>query len=567
MGGKAIMKLKKIKKAVAIMLSAVMSISVVACKNADSVDKPHVEDPNARETVTLTFGRQTTANPKIPDGDTYEDNAYIRMTEKELNVDIVDVFEAECGDDYNRQVALALSSGDLPDIMKVATKDEVRELYENELIADLSDYYDECASDYVKSLYDTYGGRTLANVTFDGQLMALPATAADAGPTLCWVRQDWVDSLGIEIDSDGDRCLSLDEVEELAKTFKEKNPAGASNPEGIAFDTTLTTATSDGTNSINAIAYAMGAYPRLWFENKDGAIAYGSTSNQMKETLGVIRDWFKSGVVDSQLGTRTWDDITSLLTNGQTGIVFGSWHTPDWLLNNVYMMDEKAVFTPFAVANKQGKINCCHCDAAGEYIVVSKDCRNPELAIMILNLFYDRLVNDKALLEKYPDVAKYLAEGVDGTVRPFNIEVKSSTYLVDEYECLSAALNGTGTKDEIPTAEERTNYDVISAYNEGNGDVTGWCKIHSRTKGVDMLKYLNEKDRYNWRTPVYPETTATMKTAWANLQTLEEESFIKIVTGTVDLDKGFDDFVEAWKTQGGDDICKEIEVQQAKQAE
>ena len=91
--------------------------------------------------------------------------------------------------------------------------------------------------------------------------------------------------------------------------------------------------------------------------------------------------------------------------------------------------------------------------------------------------------------------------------------------------------------------------------------MTGWCKIHSRTKGVDLLTYLTENDLYNWVTPVYPETTDTMNTSWANLQTLEEENFIKIVTGAAPLDEGFESFVSGWKAQGGDTIIAEIKAQ------
>ena len=48
------------------------------------------------------------------------------MLEDKLNVKIVDEFEAN-GDDYDRQVSLALSAGDIPDIMKVTTLDELQE--------------------------------------------------------------------------------------------------------------------------------------------------------------------------------------------------------------------------------------------------------------------------------------------------------------------------------------------------------------------------------------------------------------------------------------------------------
>ncbi len=517
------------------------------------------ETPSAP--IVVTMGRQTTANPKFPDGDNYENNAYTRMAEAELNIDIVDEFEAENGEDYNRQVSLILSGGGMPAMMKVSSKDEVTELYESGMIADLTDVYNQYASDYVKGIYDSFEGRALDRVTYDGKIVAIPATASDAGTSMCWIRQDWVDTLGLTVDEDGDRCLTTDEVKAIAKAFKEGNPEGVDNPVGMAFDSALTAGSSEGTNMINAFAYAKGAYPRLWYYNDNGEMTYGSTTPEMKEALRLVRDWYNEGIIDSQLGTRTWDDITSLLTNGQCGMVFGAWHVADWLLNNVYSLNNNAVFTPYAVIDENGKVNCTHANATGEYVVVNADFEHPELAIEILNLFYDDMVNSQELLDKYPDVNTYLNTGVDGTARPFNIEVKSNTYLLDEYACLKAALEGTGTKEEIPTAEERSNYDSITAYNEGSGDVTGWCKIHSRCKGVDLLAYLTDNNLYNWISPVYPETTETMNTRWSNLQTLEEETFIKIVTGATDLDSGFDEFVSNWKSQGGDTITAEVAEQ------
>ena len=61
----------------------------------------------------------------------------------------------------------------------------------------------------------------------------------------------------------------------------------------------------------------MGAYPRHWYQNDAGELIYGSTTEEMKEALSIVREWYQEGIVDPQLGTRTWDDITALMTNGQ----------------------------------------------------------------------------------------------------------------------------------------------------------------------------------------------------------------------------------------------------------
>ena len=551
------------KKMMSVTLAFAMMASVSAC-SAKSEETGATETGSGAaadtEAVTIMMGRQTLQNPKLPEGDTYENNAYTRMLEDKLNVKIVDEFEAN-GDDYDRQVSLALSAGDIPDIMKVTTLDELQELYENDLIADLTESYESHASDYLKGIYDSYGGRALENVTFDGKIMALPGTNADSGPSIVWIRSDWMDSLGITIDEDGNGCITIEELEMVAKEFVDKNPGNAENVVGIALASWLTSGDPDGTYSMNSLAYAMGAFPKTWYE-KDGGIIYGSTTEEMKNALSTAAGWYRDGILDPQVGTRTWDDITALLANGQTGIAFGTWHIPDWRLNKVYALNKDASFQAYALEDANGKVNCKHNDATNGYMVVSKEFAHPELAVEIANLFYDELANSSSVAEEFPEVAKYMEDGVDGSTRPFNIEVNSYTSLLDDYKDLKQCLDGEITVEEIHSAEQRTNAAVIGAYLEGTEDATGWAKYHSRMKGVNLIYELTEQDLFSWLTPVFPQTTPTMETNWANLEKLEEETFIKIVTGVEDVETGFAQFVENWNAQGGAQIIDEIAAQE-----
>ena len=562
------MKKRFLTKLTGIAVVTSLLLTATACSSQDAASDPGSEGnassasseaSSERDTIQVSVGRQTLQNVTFPDGDTYEDNAYIRMAENKLNIDITDEFEAY-GDDYDRQVSLALSAGDIPDMMKVVSLDELKELYENDLIADLTQVYDEYASDYLKSLYDSYGGRAIANVTLDGKMMALPGTNGDSGPSIVWIRSDWMEQLGMNIDEDQDGCITIEDVEMIAKEFMAKNPENAENVVGVAFAPWLTSGDPDGTFSMNSIAYALGAFPKTWME-KDENVIYGSTTEEMKQALTLVSGWFQEGILDPQVGTRTWDDITALLANGQCGITFGTWHIPDWLLNNVYALNNNATFEAYALADADGKVNCKHNDATAGYIVVNKDFEHPEIAIQIANLFYDDLKTSKELLENYPEVAAYVKDGVDGSSRPFNIEVNSYTSLLDDYGELERCLNGEITIDEVKSAEERSNATNISAYLEGNVDATNWSKYHSRTKGVELLQTLTENNQFNWLTPIFPQTTPTMETNLANLEKLEEESFIKMVTGEIDVESGFDQFVTSWNDQGGAQIIKEISEQ------
>lgn len=63
-------------------------------------------------------------------------------------------------------------------------------------------------------------------------------------------------------------------------------------------------------------------------------------------------------------------------------------------------------------------------------------------------------------------------------------------------------------------------------------------------------KYVPVYNAYNGQ-------TETMEAKWANLKKMEEETFAKIITGKADISE-FDTFVKNWKSQGGDQILKEI---------
>ena len=60
-------------------------------------------------------------------------------------------------DRYNVSVAVAMSSGNLPDLMLVGSFEELRQLVELDLIEDLTKSYENCLTDRIKDVYASYG--------------------------------------------------------------------------------------------------------------------------------------------------------------------------------------------------------------------------------------------------------------------------------------------------------------------------------------------------------------------------------------------------------------------------
>ena len=141
--------------------------------------------------VTYTIAHlKGTNNSNMPDGDTYENNAYTRYLLKKLNVQNKDIFEGY-GVHYSEYVDHAILSKKLPDVMIVESLDDLEYLVENHLIEDLTTAYKQCASPRIKDMYASYDASILDNVTFNGKIYAMPETNIDDGPNFFWVRDDW----------------------------------------------------------------------------------------------------------------------------------------------------------------------------------------------------------------------------------------------------------------------------------------------------------------------------------------------------------------------------------------
>ena len=119
---------------------------------------------------------------------------------------------------------MAIVSGEIPDIMGVGDYDTLKQLYENDLIADLTEVYENCASDKIKEIYDSYDGVCLKTAMFDGKLMGLPTTEISHGPGILWLRKDWMDKCGLE------EPKTMEDIYNILEQFLVQDPGG--NGEG-----------------------------------------------------------------------------------------------------------------------------------------------------------------------------------------------------------------------------------------------------------------------------------------------------------------------------------------------
>lgn len=506
------------------------------------------------EEVIYTLGKMTGMNnSNLPKGDTYEDNGYTRYLKKQLNIQNKDVFEAGENDNYQETVSMTIASRELPDVMVVNDMDMLQLLVDNDLIEDLTQVYEDCTSSRIKDIYNSYGSEILDNVTFNGKLMALPETNIDDGPSLCWLRKDWMDKLGL------DAPKTVEDVENIVHEFVQKDPGGNGKGEtvGLVCDDELTGGCGYSYEYQNDIIFAsFGAFPKQWIYNKDGEVVYGSVQNEAKAALGKLRQMYQQGTLDNNFLMRESSNIIELIVSGKCGSFFGPWWSPNNPLMSAMQKNPNAEWQPYLIqTDKDGQTSFASQNPNDKYVVVRKGYKHPEIVMKIVSVLFDDLRYDE---EDVREMERYYQDNVDPTARPLAINVDYKDALMRCYDSLKYAIQGRKKLEDLGLLEGAY-YISCSKYLDRKKDTSAqkswedWAAYASRMTACSVLK----KGQTRQVKSLFFGETKTMKSNWWRLEELEKKAYLEIVTGQKPLSY-FDEFVKEWNRQGGEKIRGEV---------
>lgn len=506
------------------------------------------------EEVIYTLGKMTGMNnSNLPKGDTYEDNGYTRYLKKQLNIQNKDVFEAGENDNYQETVSMTIASRELPDVMVVNDMDMLQLLVDNDLIEDLTQVYEDCTSSRIKDIYNSYGSEILDNVTFNGKLMALPETNIDDGPSLCWLRKDWMDKLGL------DAPKTVEDVENIVHEFVQKDPGGNGKGEtvGLVCDDELTGGCGYSYEYQNDIIFAsFGAFPKQWIYNKDGEVVYGSVQNEAKAALGKLRQMYQQGTLDNNFLMRESSNIIELIVSGKCGSFFGPWWSPNNPLMSAMQKNPNAEWQPYLIqTDKDGQTSFASQNPNDKYVVVRKGYKHPEIVMKIVSVLFDDLRYDE---EDVREMERYYQDNVDPTARPLAINVDYKDALMRCYDSLKDAIQGRKKLEDLGLLEGAY-YISCSKYLDRKKDTSAqkswedWAAYASRMTACSVLR----KGQTRQVKSLFFGETKTMKSNWWRLEELEKKAYLEIVTGQKPLSY-FDEFVKEWNRQGGEKIRGEV---------
>lgn len=493
------------------------------------------------ELVTYTLGQMNGANnSNLPEGDTYEDNAYTRYLRKMLNIQNDNIY-MESEDRYNEFANIIVKDQTIPDVMVVSDRETLKELVENDLVEDLTEAFEKCTSTRIKEMYESYGGELLEAGKFDGKLMAVPETVIDHGPNLLWLRKDWMDKLGLK------EPETLEDAYEIIEAFV-KNKMGTEEgeePVGLACDTGLVGTTSSS-YSVDAVFDSFHASPQRWIQ-KDGRIIYGSLTEETKKALFCLHDLYERGILDKNFALRAPNNIRDLVVEGKCGAFFGLWWTPNNPLMDALEKDKNAEWEPYYLQEPSGQEVYASL-RNNKYVVVRKGYEHPEIVMKIISVLFDYTRYEA---EDAEEVNAYFALNVDPTARPLviNVDYNEATYQVTKN--IRAALNGAYGENNL-TAIEASYYQACRNYLEKeNYTAEDWAAYKSRISAVGLLV------DGDYTPAVHPYLDDTDGVIPQSLKQLEKDAFIKIIMGEEPVSY-FDVFVRQWYQQGGQELTEQI---------
>ncbi|MDQ6421348.1 extracellular solute-binding protein [Paenibacillus sp. LHD-117] len=551
-----------------LLLSVVAACSNQGSNNAEPSTAPPPSDNAGNEatapdplgkypetvTVSQVIGYNPPEDPRIPKGITPDKNAYLKDLKEMMNIDVKFKWMVP-SNQYEQKFSLAMASGDLPDLLELDPKN-FEKLKQQDMLADLTEAYEQYASPALKKYMGSDGGFTMKTFSSDGKQLGIPVFEDPFLSTqLLWIRKDWLDNLNLQAPK------SMDELEKVAEAFVNNDPDqnGTADTYGVALQKTLFFWGFDVRGFFNGF----GAYPSVgdaqsaWIKEGEGKLIPGLIQPEVKTALGKLQSWYQKGIINKEFALKDENKVVEDITSGKVGISYGEWWYPNWPLNMNVDKDPKAEWIAVQIPGLDGpgkslvpKIR------AGKIYAVNKEFKHPEAIIKMMNYYIE------IGYKKYMDLKK----PEDGFVYNwYNPRVYNPAQIETVYTEVNKALDANQT--EITLDDEnytnvagvfKASKDFLAGNTETATKGVNWGQYYSRVAkegGWGLTRSVKESQAFV-NNEFYGLPTSTQVEKGGQLDKLMQESFTKIIMGE-SLDE-FDKFVASWKTLGGDDITKEV---------
>ncbi|SDC66984.1 putative aldouronate transport system substrate-binding protein [Paenibacillus sp. UNCCL117] len=438
-------------------------------------------------------------------------------------------------DQYGDVMKVKLAAGkDLPDIISLPTADPVKTA-DDGLIIPMDDLIAKYAPNIAKFLDENpeVNGKLRSP---DGKIYALSSVtsgAAYADPYGFLIRKDWLDKLGLQ------EPKTLDDWYNVLKAFKEKDPNGNGKADEIPLspDLKLRGLTLFGGAKGLHLFYSSGYYP-----DASGKVQYEWLKPEAKELIVWLNKLYKEGLIDPEFMTRTSDSNTANITRSQVGATNRFLNGKPKFEAAMKKSGEEGVTWDMTVPPSEGN-NKGFYEKYGPisgWFAISKDAKNPEVAIKFLDYIYASEEGNRLMT--------FGIEGKSYTMENGQPKFTEFAYNNPDGLDINAALRSLGASPTMPWIRA----------SEGPLSLQPKAIMELDPKSAEQAKkvesYLIEANPYSLPSVEESEILARYQT---EITTYVDSMLAKFVTGVEPID--WDKFTKQVQALG---IDKVIDVKQ-----
>jgi putative aldouronate transport system substrate-binding protein len=420
--------------------------------------------------------------------------------------------------DFAKKLTLLFAGGELPDLLRNTgiNSPEVAPAVEAGALQPLNELIDKYGPNIKKHIPDEFWKSS--KISKDGKIYAIPQINPEPNPAVMYIRKDWLDKLGLEVPK------TVDEYVNVLKAFRDKDPNGNGKNDEIPISWRPNFAygfTFFGAFDVNPINWS--------YEN--GELIPDFIKPEMKEALALHKELYQEKLIDQEIFVQDSTDWESKI-KGKANV--GMWmHSPKFA--DKWMLDVKQTDPNAEVINIPAPIGQ---DGKGGYSITSPlyyhvwsipaSNENPEEVIKFLDSFYSKDLRN---------LVSYGLEGVDHKVENGEIAYQ---YPETEEELTREEFHLYWLNFAGPFVFEN------KAYMKGkpNGEII-----------LNAMKIAESEGRENDGANM-PQMPTLMARPELDSTKLWNDFAAKVITGNESVDN-FDQFVEDWKSRGGEKLIKE----------
>lgn len=231
----------------------------------------------------------------------------------------------------------------------------------------------------------------------DGNIMGIPRSTP-THPYVTWVRQDWLDELGLEVPT------TVEELEAVIDAFQANNPDAfiATRPQDVRWST-LGGFTPNGMSN--------------WLDSSDSQVKPWVMQPGVKEWVTKLNEWWGKGYFYAD--TFTSFDEPEVFRTCNLGVWMGWYSRITLITPQIESACEGIAWTRTSIEGPMGYLATVRPQNASGY-VVTKKAANPAAVIQFMDWVYDANTTDHQLSARYgvPGEMWTYEDEAAGTVNP-----------------------------------------------------------------------------------------------------------------------------------------------------